>query len=201
MIVRKADVIPFECVVRGYLSGSGWREYQKTGRVCGVYLIPGLVESAQVPLPIFTPATKAETGHDENVPFDVMARAIGESLAESLREVSVSLYQTASFLAESRGLILADTKFEFGRDRESGQIILIDEALTPDSSRYWPRERYRPGGPQPSFDKQFVRDWLDGTGWDKASPPPPLPDDVVSKTRAKYIEAYEILTGQSFPWK
>jgi phosphoribosylaminoimidazole-succinocarboxamide synthase len=201
MIVRKADVVPFECVVRGYLSGSGWKEYRKSGTVCGERLRPGLVESERILPPIFTPATKAEAGHDENVPFATMAREIGASAAEALRGISLSLYQSAGHLAESRGLILADTKFEFGRDRESGALILIDEALTPDSSRYWPASQYRPGGPQPSFDKQFVRDWLDASGWDKASPPPPLPDDVVAKTRAKYIEAYEILTGQPFPWK
>jgi phosphoribosylaminoimidazole-succinocarboxamide synthase len=201
MIVRKADVVPFECVVRGYLSGSAWKEYKKTGTVCGEPLRPGLVESARIVPPIFTPATKAESGHDENVPFATMARAIGESVAEALRSVSLNLYETAGHLAESRGLILADTKFEFGRDRETGEMILIDEVLTPDSSRYWPASQYKPGGPQPSFDKQFVRDWLDASGWDKSSPPPPLPDDVVAKTRAKYIEAFEILTGQPFPWK
>jgi phosphoribosylaminoimidazole-succinocarboxamide synthase len=201
MIVRKADVVPFECVVRGYLSGSGWREYRKTGTVCGERLATGLVEGARIVPPIFTPATKAEAGHDENVPFDAMARAIGAAEAEALRDVSTSLYRGARAFAEERGLILADTKFEFGRDRETGELILIDEVLTPDSSRYWPASTYKPGGPQPSFDKQFVRDWLDASGWDKASPPPPLPEDVVEKTRAKYIEAYEILTGRPFPWK
>jgi phosphoribosylaminoimidazole-succinocarboxamide synthase len=201
MIVMKADVVPFECVVRGYLSGSGWKEYQKSGTVCGERLHPGLVESERIVPPSFTPATKAEAGHDENVPFATMAREIGESLAEVLRGVSLSLYQTARDFAELRGLILADTKFEFGRDRATGEMILIDEVLTPDSSRYWPASQYKPGGPQPSFDKQFVRDWLDASGWDKSSPPPPLPDDVVEKTRAKYIEAYQILTGQPFPWK
>jgi phosphoribosylaminoimidazole-succinocarboxamide synthase len=201
MIVRKADVVPFECVVRGYLSGSGWKEYNQMGTVCGETLRPDLVESARIVPAIFTPATKAEAGHDENVPFAMMARAIGASEAEALRGVSLKLYQTAGHFAESLGLILADTKFEFGRDRETGELILIDEVLTPDSSRYWPASQYKPGGPQPSFDKQFVRDWLDASGWDKSSPPPPLPADVVAKTRAKYIEAYEILTGQPFPWK
>ena len=213
MIVRKAEVIPFECVARGYLSGSAWREYKILGTVCGMPLPPGLTESARVPLRdpsgtprpgpgvLFTPATKAETGHDENVPFATMARAIGDFQAQMLASITIDLYLGASDYAESRGLILADTKFEFGWDRETGDLMLIDEVLTPDSSRYWPRSGYEPGGPQPSFDKQFVRDWLDASGWDKSSPPPPLPEDVVVKTRAKYIDAYEALTGQSFPWK
>jgi phosphoribosylaminoimidazole-succinocarboxamide synthase len=201
MIGRKCEVIPFECVVRGYLSGSGWREYRRSGTVCGAPLPRGLVESDRLRESIFTPATKAEAGHDENVSFEAMANAIGEGLARSLAERSLELFDRASRLAESRGLILADTKFEFGRDLETGKILLIDEALTPDSSRYWPKDLYKPGGPQPSFDKQYVRDWLDASGWDKASTPPPLPDDVVAKTRAKYIQAYETLTEQSFPWK
>jgi phosphoribosylaminoimidazole-succinocarboxamide synthase len=201
MIGKKCDVIPFECVVRGYLSGSGWREYRRTGTVCDAPLPPGLVESDRLPRPIFTPATKAEAGHDENVSVDAMAGSIGPDLARTLAERSIELFHRASEHAEARGLILADTKFEFGRDRQSGELLLIDEALTPDSSRYWPMDTYRPGGPQPSFDKQYVRDWLDASGWDKASPPPSLPDDVVAKTRAKYIQAYETLTGQSFPWK
>lgn len=212
MIVRKADVIPFECVVRGYLSGSAWHEYQKMGTVCGVELPPGLSEGARIPLRgpsiqprpgpgvLFTPAIKAETGHDENVTIAAMARAIGDVPAQRLAALSIDLYLDASAYAESRGLILADTKFEFGWDRATGDLMLVDEALTPDSARYWPRAGYRPGGPQPSFDKQFVRDWLDASGWDKSSPPPSLPDDVVAQTRAKYIEAYEILTGQPFPW-
>jgi phosphoribosylaminoimidazole-succinocarboxamide synthase len=201
MIGRKCDVIPFECVVRGYLSGSGWREYRQSGTVCGSPLPPGLVESDRLPKPIFTPATKAESGHDENVSFEVMADAIGEGLAGELAGRSLDLFDRASKLAEDRGLILADTKFEFGRDPETGKILLIDEVLTPDSSRYWPMDAYQPGGPQPSFDKQYVRDWLDATSWDKASPPPPLPDDVVAKTRAKYLQAFETLTEQPFPWK
>ena len=201
MVGRKCEVIPFECVVRGYLSGSAWREYRQFGTVCGSPLPPGLVESDRLPSPIFTPATKAEAGHDENVSIDVMSRAIGPGLAEALAGRSLDLFARASRLAEARGLILADTKFEFGRDPETGDVLLIDEALTPDSSRYWPKEAYKPGGPQPSFDKQFVRDWLDASGWDKASPPPPLPDEVVAKTRAKYIQAFETLTAQSFPWK
>ena len=201
MIARKCAVIPFECVVRGYLSGSGWREYRQSGTACGVPLPPGLVESDRLPTPIFTPATKAEAGHDENVPIETMAGAIGQDLARTLVDRSIELFVRASSYAESRGLILADTKFEFGRELKTGKVLLIDEALTPDSSRYWPKDAYRPGGPQPSFDKQYVRDWLDASGWDKASEPPPLPDDVVAKTRAKYIQAYETLTGQSFPWK
>jgi phosphoribosylaminoimidazole-succinocarboxamide synthase len=201
MIVRKADVVPFECVVRGYLSGSAWREYRETGSVCGERLPEGLVESDRLEHPIFTPATKAESGHDENVPFARMAGAIGDVQAKLLASLSVEIYRRASEYAETRGLILADTKFEWGWDRRTGELLLVDEALTPDSSRYWPEADHAPGGPQPSFDKQYVRDWLETTGWDKASPPPPLPDVVVARTRAKYIEAYEILTGRPFPWK
>ncbi|MBV8555496.1 MAG: phosphoribosylaminoimidazolesuccinocarboxamide synthase [Planctomycetaceae bacterium] len=200
MVVRKAEVIPFECVVRGYLSGSAWHEYRAGGTVCGALLPEGLRESDEIE-PIFTPAAKAETGHDENVPFDVLVRAIGREQAEGVRRTSLELYREAAALARSRGLILADTKFEFARDRSTGALLWVDEALTPDSSRYWPLDRYAPGGPQPSFDKQFVRDWLDATGWDKVSPPPALPDDAVARTRAKYIEAYETLTGQPFPWR
>ena len=185
----------------GYLSGSGWREYRQFGTVCGSPLPPGLVESDRLPTPIFTPATKAEAGHDENVPIETMARSIGHDLTERLANHSIALYRIAASVAESKGLILADTKFEFGHDLETGMVLLIDEILTPDSSRYWPKASYKPGGPQPSFDKQFVRDWLDASGWDKASEPPPLPDDVVARTRAKYIQAYETLTEQSFPWK
>jgi phosphoribosylaminoimidazole-succinocarboxamide synthase len=209
MIVRKAEVIPFECVVRGYLSGSGWREYRATQSICGIALPPGLVESGRIPsgggtdMPgaIFTPATKAQTGHDENVAFARMAEAVGETRAEMLRAASLDVYLKAASYAESKGLILADTKFEWGWEPESGDMLLVDELLTPDSSRYWPSAEYRPGGPQPSFDKQFVRDWLEEVGWDKGSPPPPLPPDVVARTRDKYIDAYEILTGQPFPWK
>jgi phosphoribosylaminoimidazole-succinocarboxamide synthase len=201
MIARKCDVVPFECVVRGYLSGSGWREYRERGTVCGSPLPPGLVESDQLPDPIFTPATKAEAGHDENVSTETMANTIGSELTDLLRIQSLQLYRIAAEDAATNGLILADTKFEFGRDRRTGEILLIDEALTPDSSRYWPADRYEPGGPQPSFDKQYVRDWLDASGWDKASPPPELPDEVVSRTRDKYIQAYETLTGQPFAWK
>lgn len=199
MVVRKARVIPFECVVRGYLSGSGWKEYRDTGKVCGVTLPPGLVESDRIE-PIFTPATKAESGHDLNVSFDVMAGEVGHELAETLRAKSFDVYARAAEHAAGKGLILADTKFEWGIDETTGDLILIDEVLTPDSSRYWSASEYRPGGAQPSYDKQFVRDWLETTGWDKSSPPPFLPDDVVAKTRLKYIEAYETLTGRSFPW-
>jgi phosphoribosylaminoimidazole-succinocarboxamide synthase len=200
MVVKKANVIPFECVVRGYLSGSGWKEYRASGTVCGERLPSGLVESQELDRPYFTPATKAESGHDENVPFSHVAEAIGKERAETLRDQSIALYQAARDHARTRGLILADTKFEWGID-PTGALILVDEVLTPDSSRYWSTATYRAGGPQPSFDKQFVRDWLEASGWDKASPPPALPDDVVMKTREKYIEAFEILTGQDFPWK
>jgi phosphoribosylaminoimidazole-succinocarboxamide synthase len=199
-LVRKASVVPFECVVRGYLSGSGWKEYRSTGAVCGIKLPPGLVESDRID-PIFTPATKAETGHDENVSFETMAGAVGKKIAETLQSKSLEVYRTAAAHALDCGLILADTKFEWGFDAETGELLLVDEVLTPDSSRYWSIDTYRPGGPQPSFDKQFVRDWLETTGWDKASPPPRLPEGVVTKTRAKYVEAYEKVTGQAFPWK
>jgi phosphoribosylaminoimidazole-succinocarboxamide synthase len=200
MVVRKAEVIPFECVVRGYLSGSAWREYRASGTVCGAALPEGLVESQPIE-PIFTPATKAEAGHDENVPRERLIEDLGIDLALTLEDSSTRIYGSAAHVARSKGLILADTKFEWGRDPDSGRLLLVDEVLTPDSSRYWPLDQYRPGGPQPSFDKQFVRDWLDASGWDKASPPPPLPDDVVARTREKYIQAYEMLTGHAFPWK
>jgi len=200
MLVRKARVVPFECVVRGYLSGSGWKEYRATGSVCGIALPRGLVESDQIE-PIFTPATKAETGHDLNVPFEVMASAVGIEVARTLRSLSLEIYQKAAVHARQKGLILADTKFEWGFDARTGELLLVDEVLTPDSSRYWAAETYRPGGPQPSFDKQFVRDWLETTSWDKASPPPPLPQDVVAGTRARYVEAFERLVEQPFPWK
>jgi phosphoribosylaminoimidazole-succinocarboxamide synthase len=200
MVVRKAEVVPFECVVRGYLTGSGWREYRAGGTVCGQKLPEGLVESDRTPC-LFTPATKAETGHDENIPFARMAEALGADLAGRLSAASTDIYQEAADYARARGLILADTKFEWGTDRRTGGLLLVDEVLTPDSSRYWPLDRYAPGGPQPSFDKQYVRDWLESTGWDKASPPPSLPPDVVARTREKYVEAYEILTKMPFPWK
>jgi phosphoribosylaminoimidazole-succinocarboxamide synthase len=195
MLVRKAEVVPFECVVRGYLAGSGWKEYRRQGTVCGLKLPAGLRESEKLPEPIFTPATKAETGHDENVSFEVMAAAIGDKLAENLRQRSLDIYVRARDYALSRGIILADTKFEWGR-LPGGEIILIDEVLTPDSSRYWPIAGYEVGGNPSSYDKQFVRDWLESTSWDKNSPPPPLPEDVVARTREKYLEAHEKLTGK-----
>jgi phosphoribosylaminoimidazole-succinocarboxamide synthase len=200
MLVRKARVIPFECVVRGYLSGSAWKEYRRDRSVCGVMLPAGLIESDRID-PIFTPATKAEVGHDENVSFETMASAVGIEVARSLRSLSLEVYQTAAAHALDRGLILADTKFEWGFDDRTGELLLVDEVLTPDSSRYWSLDGYRPGGPQPSFDKQFVRDWLETTGWDKASPPPALPEDVVAGTRARYFEAYERLCDRPFPWR
>ena len=197
IVVKKARVVPFECVVRGYLSGSAWKEYRASGAVCGISLPPGLLESQAVD-PIFTPATKAQTGHDENVTFDFMAASVGKEVAETLQSISLDVYRVASEHAARHGLILADTKFEWGFDDQSGELLLVDEVLTPDSSRFWPAQSYQPGGPQPSFDKQFVRDWLESTTWDKASPPPALPEVVVEKTRTKYIEAYELLTGRSF---
>lgn len=200
MLARKARVVPFECVVRGYLSGSGWKEYRRDGSVCGIKLPAGLVESDRID-PIFTPATKAETGHDENVSFAVMVDAVGHEVASTLRDLSLEVYRTAADHALSKGLILADTKFEWGFDERTGELLLIDEVLTPDSSRYWSQDTYRPGGPQASFDKQFVRDWLETTGWDKNSPPPALPPEVVAGTRGRYIEAFERLSGRGFPWR
>jgi phosphoribosylaminoimidazole-succinocarboxamide synthase len=199
MLVRKTEVVPIECVVRGYLSGSGWKEYRQDGTVCGIRLPGGLRESDPLPEPIFTPATKAESGHDINITFDAMAALVGRETSEELRRRSLAVYRRGAEHARTRGIIIADTKFEWGR--VAGELILIDEVLTPDSSRFWPADSYRPGGPQPSFDKQFVRDWLETTSWDKNSPPPALPADVVAKTRAKYIEAYERLTGAAFAWK
>jgi phosphoribosylaminoimidazole-succinocarboxamide synthase len=201
MLVRKTQVVPIECVARGYLSGSGWKEYVRQGTVCGLPLPAGLRESEQLVEPIFTPATKAESGHDENISFEAMCRAVGE-LAEELRRRTLDVYRRGTQHALRRGIIIADTKFEWGLTASAGgeprRAILIDEVLTPDSSRFWPADRYQPGHGQPSFDKQFVRDWLEQTGWDKQSPPPPLPDDVAARTRGKYIEAYETLTGQKF---
>lgn len=193
---KKTQVIPIECVVRGYLSGSGWKEYQKSGSVCGVKLPAGLTESAKLPEPIFTPSTKADEGHDENISFEQTVELIGREKAEAIRDKTLSIFKRGSEYAASRGIIIADTKFEFGVI--DGEIILIDEVLTPDSSRFWPSEKYAPGRPQESFDKQFVRDWLLQSGWDRNSPPPDLPEDVVVKTRAKYMEAYQKLTGLSF---
>ena len=199
MLVRKARVVPFECVVRGYLSGSGWKEYKATGTVCGIRLPPGLVESEGID-PIFTPATKAETGHDENVSFEVMAQAVGIEVATTLRSLRLEVYRAASAHTLDRGVILADTKFEWGFDRRPANCFLSMRCSLPtarDSGR-WIRT---PGAPPPSFDKQFVRDWLETTGWDKASPPPELPENVVAGTRSRYIEAYERLSGRTFPWK
>jgi phosphoribosylaminoimidazole-succinocarboxamide synthase len=193
MLVHKAAVVPIECVVRGYLVGSGWKEYRQRGTVCGIALPPGLREADRLPEPIFTPSTKAETGHDENIGFEIMAATTGRELAEDLRRRSIDIYRRASDYARNRGIILADTKFEWGR-LPSGEVILIDEVLTPDSSRFWPADSYRPGANPPSFDKQFVRDWLEQCGWDKNSPPPPLPEEVVRKTRDKYLEAQQRLT-------
>jgi phosphoribosylaminoimidazole-succinocarboxamide synthase len=198
LVVQKTTVFPIECVVRGYLAGSGWKEYRQQGTVCGLKLRDGLREADQLDEPIFTPATKAETGHDENIPFERAAEIIGLDVATELQRLSQSIYQQAAEYARTRGLIIADTKFEFGRAAD-GRILLIDEVLTPDSSRFWPADGYVPGRNPPSFDKQFVRDWLETTGWDKQSPPPPLPDDIVTKTRAKYLEAYERLTGATLP--
>jgi phosphoribosylaminoimidazole-succinocarboxamide synthase len=192
VIVRKCEVIPFECVARGYLAGSGWAEYRKNGQVCGIRLPDGLREADQLPEPIFTPATKAETGHDENIAFETMARALPAGEAERLRDLTLALYKRASEHAASRGLILADTKLEFGRSE--GRVVWIDEAFTPDSSRYWDAGQYVPGRGQPSFDKQFVRDWLESTGWDKRPPAPKLPEGVVRTTREKYLDAYRKLT-------
>jgi len=197
MLVKKASVVPFECVVRGYLAGSGWKEYRAGQSVCGQKLPAGLVEAAELPEPIFTPATKAESGHDENVSFDVLAEGVGRELAETLREKSLDIYRRGRDYARARGILLADTKFEWGQLAD-GSVILIDEVLTPDSSRFWPMQQYRAGANPPSFDKQFVRDWLEASGWDKNSPPPELPADVARRTGEKYREAVEILTGKSF---
>jgi phosphoribosylaminoimidazole-succinocarboxamide synthase len=196
VLARKCRVVPFECVARGYLAGSGWKDYVKTGSVCGHRLPSGLIEAERLPEPIFTPATKAETGHDENVPFEAMASAVGLDTARRLRDLTLELYSRAAAYAASRGILVADTKFEFGiRD---GAVIWIDEALTPDSSRFWPRASYRAGSSPPSFDKQFVRDWLESTGWTKTPPAPPLPPAVVEGTRKRYVEAFETLTGRPF---
>jgi phosphoribosylaminoimidazole-succinocarboxamide synthase len=195
-LCRKAEVVPIECVVRGYLAGSGWKEYQQSGTVCGLRLPAGLVEGSRLPEPIFSPSTKAATGHDENISFERMAELIGHGLADELRRRALRIFARGSEYARQRGILIADTKFEFGR--AGGDLLLIDEVLTPDSSRFWPADQYEPGRGQPSFDKQFVRDWLSSTDWDKNSPPPALPDDVVAKTRQKYIEAYERLTDREF---
>jgi len=196
MLVKKVKTIPIECVVRGYLSGSGWKEYQQSGTVCGIDLDPGLVESSKLKSPIFTPATKAEEGdHDENITFEEMVEIVGIDLAERLRKSSISLYTKGRKMGEQKGIIIADTKFEFGIDESSGELILIDEILTPDSSRFWPKDEYFPGGPQKSFDKQFVRDYLNSIGWNKKPPAPALPPEVVEKTAEKYLEALKRLTN------
>jgi phosphoribosylaminoimidazole-succinocarboxamide synthase len=194
MIVKKCKPLAIECVVRGYLAGSGWKEYQKSQTVCGIKLPPSLKESNELPEPIFTPATKAETGHDENISFERAKRIVGDDMAGQARAASLRIYNFARDYALQRGIIIADTKFEFGLD--NGKLILIDEVLTPDSSRFWPADQYAPGKGQPSFDKQFVRDYLETLDWNKTPPGPTLPPDVVAKTRAKYLEAYEKLTGK-----
>ncbi len=196
MLVRRTEVFPVECVVRGYLAGSGWKDYRRTGEVCGHKLSPGLRESEKLPEPIFTPATKAEEGHDENISEARMREIVGAEVTEELRERALSLYREAEEYARGRGIIIADTKFEFGRDAE-GRVILVDEVLTPDSSRFWPADQYQPGGPQPSFDKQFVRDYLESLDWDKRPPAPPLPPEVAEATAARYLQAYRLLTGSS----
>ena len=197
MLVHKVDIVPFECVVRGYLVGSGWKEYQQDGSVCGIALPDGLQEASKLPEPIFTPATKAEQGeHDENVTFEYMDERLDDGLAARLRDLSIELYRRGADLAAGRGIILADTKFEFGI--KDGEVVLADEVMTPDSSRYWPADEWKPGATPPSFDKQFVRDYATSTGWDKTPPAPDLPDDIVAATRTKYIEAYERITQQSF---
>ena len=193
MIVKKAQPLAIECVVRGYLAGSGWKEYREHQTVCGIKLPPGLVESSELPMPIFTPATKAESGHDENIPFAQAAQIVGADVAEQVRAASLKLYRFASDYARRRGIIIADTKFEFGL--LDGKLMLIDEVLTPDSSRFWPADQYQPGKAQPSFDKQFVRDYLETLDWDKTPPAPALPPEVVARTQAKYLDAYERLTG------
>jgi phosphoribosylaminoimidazole-succinocarboxamide synthase len=195
MLVRRTEVFPVECVVRGYLSGSGWKDYQRTGQVCGHQLPVGLRESEKLAAPIFTPATKAETGHDENISEPEMAAIVGDQVTEFLRDVSLRIYQEASDYALSRGIIIADTKFEFGRDQD-GRIILIDEVLTPDSSRFWPVDEYQVGKSQASFDKQYVRDYLESIKWDKQPPAPVLPPEVAAATTQRYLEAYELLVGE-----
>ncbi len=199
MLVQRLEMVPVECVVRGYITGSGWKDYQTDGAICGIELPAGLEESQQLPEPLFTPATKAEVGdHDENVDFDRAAEIVGDrALLEDLRRLSVALYEHGARHARERGIILADTKVEFGR-RSDGTIVLGDEVMTPDSSRFWPADGYQPGQAQPSFDKQFVRDWASGTGWDRRPPAPELPGDVVQRTQSLYVEAYERITGEPF---
>jgi phosphoribosylaminoimidazole-succinocarboxamide synthase len=201
MLVRRADVVPVECVARGYITGSGWKDYRATGAVCGIELPEGLVESQRLPEPIFTPTTKADTGHDLPLTFEETADLVGRALAERLRELTLSLYDAAAEHALEKGIILADTKFEFGMVPDRGgdrQLILVDEALTPDSSRFWPVDGYQAGRGQPSFDKQYVRDWLDQDGWNHDPPAPELPAEVVDQSRARYVEAYQRITGEPF---
>ena len=198
MLCRRLQMVPVECVARGYLTGSGLADYRATGGICGEPLVPGLEDGSRLPSPVFTPATKAAVGdHDENVSYDAVAAAVGAELAAELRRVTLAVYGRGAALAAERGILLADTKLELGHDR-AGVLTLGDEVLTPDSSRFWPADAWRPGRSQPSYDKQYVRDWLDATGWDRTAPGPELPDEVVERTRAKYVEAYERLTGSSF---
>jgi phosphoribosylaminoimidazole-succinocarboxamide synthase len=199
MLCRRVDVLPIEVIVRGYLAGSGWKDYRRTGAVCDIPLPEGLLESQRLPEPLFTPSTKAEQGaHDENIGLGEAAALIGAELAERVRDLAIALYEFGSSVAEPAGIILADTKFEFGVDRSTGELLLIDEVLTPDSSRFWDAASYEPGRAQESFDKQFVRDWLEAQGWNKTAPGPALPDDIVAGTRARYVEAFERITGASF---
>jgi len=193
MVCRRARVLPVECIVRGYLSGSGWKEYRTSGTVCGIRLPGGLRESDRLPEPLFTPSTKADVGHDENITYERAAELIGEDTARAVRDAALALYHAARDYAETRGIIIADTKFEFGIDRNTGTLMVIDELLTPDSSRFWPAARYEPGHSQPSFDKQFVRDYLETLGWNKQPPPPPLPREIVETTAAKYREIVSLL--------
>jgi phosphoribosylaminoimidazole-succinocarboxamide synthase len=196
MLVKKAQPLAIECIVRGYVSGSGWKDYRKTGAICGIKLPEGLQESAILPQTIFTPSTKAELGeHDENISFEQAVALCGEELATQVRDISIRIYEQARALADTKGIIIADTKFEFGT--LNGELIWIDEAMTPDSSRFWPKDQYRPGGPQPSFDKQFLRDYLETLDWGKVAPPPPLPAEIVRKTSEKYLEAMTRLTGMT----
>jgi phosphoribosylaminoimidazole-succinocarboxamide synthase len=198
MLCRRADVLPIEVIVRGYLAGSGWKDYGRTGAVCGIPLPSGLRESERLPEPLFTPSTKAEVGHDENIDLEEAARLVGAETAQRVRDVAIELYRYGSGVAEAAGIILADTKFEFGVDQASGELLLIDEVLTPDSSRFWDASDYEPGRSQASFDKQFVRDWLETQPWDKTPPGPELPAEIVAGTRARYVEAFERITGASF---
>ena len=194
MLVKKVDVIPVECIVRGYIAGSGWKDYKKNNAICGISLPGDLKESDKLPEPIFTPSTKAESGHDENISFEEAVKTTGKELAEEIRQKSIAIYKKASEYALTKGIIISDTKFEWGKYGD--KVILIDEVLTPDSSRFWPMESYSPGKPQPSFDKQFVRDYLESCGWDKNPPPPLLPEDIIRTTSEKYLEAYTKLTGK-----